>query len=61
MLLTVAFTATDGLGLFFLPIGLWKMGFPETVSALTSFYYSEVKFTAEPLVDLLNGMGTLLQ
>ena len=32
LLLTVAFTANDGIGLFFLSPGLWKMGFPETVS-----------------------------
>ena len=28
LLLTVAFTASDGIGLFFLPFGLWKMGSP---------------------------------
>jgi hypothetical protein len=64
LLLTVAFTANDGIGLFFLPMhprsgsnphtigvllnhalwssprvgrGLWKMGFPETISALVMF------------------------
>ena len=60
LLLTVAFAADDGIGLFFLPFGLWKMGFPETVSALETFRFSRRKLSLESLKELINGMGTLM-
>ena len=60
MLLTVAFTSNDGIGLFFLPIGLWKMGFPETLTALAHFYHARPKLAPEPIAELINGIGTLL-
>jgi len=59
-LLTVAFTSNDGTGLFFLPFGLWKLGFPETVGALTSFHRSKRKLSFRALSKLFDGIGTLL-
>jgi len=60
LLLTASFTASDGIGLIFLPIGLWKMGFPETVSSLISFSRSKRKASLAALAELCNGFGTLL-
>jgi len=60
LLLTVAFTANDGIGLFFLSLGLWKMGFPETVSALVAFQKAKRKRSSRALASLFDGMGMLL-
>jgi hypothetical protein len=40
--------------------GLWKLGFPETVGALTSFHRSKRKLSFRALSKLFDGIGTLL-
>lgn len=60
LLLTIAFTSYDGVGLFFLPLGLWKMGFPETSAYLVNFLDDPRKLSLGALANLINGFSTLL-
>ena len=60
LLLIISISSHDGIGLLFLPLGLWKFGFPETCSYLIGFLESPQKLAAKPIVNLINGVGTLL-
>jgi len=53
--LTVAFFSDTAFGLPFLAAGLWKFGFPETITCLLLFYKNTLKIDS-----LIDGMGTLL-
>ena len=59
LFLIVAFGSDNVFGLPFLAAGLWKFGFPETLTCLLRFYCSET-FSLGSFSSLIDGMGTLL-